>query len=515
LKTTSHIAAVAFSFIASLAHADPPESMAAITARGPDSSIVGLTGMFGKQGLIYSDDSGETFGALCKAFAAIPSVDSTGRPTTKRPSFKNTIVTHDGHFLVGDFNGLWIDDGHGCNWQLAPELDKVYVSALRFDPRDPKIIYGLSATTAQPDNGLFKIDAEGKIEHLGEKAPMPFYGLGVVALPNGGTRFYAMGVREQAQFMTDDDGGVTLLEPSDAGFPVDDAGFPLPNVGTSPFYVIRHSDDFGASWIDHDIGVAPNLSTDFDAVDPSNPDRVVISRRNDNAFRGSTAIPDQLLVSEDRGKTFRQWFTVSSLVGVSIMRDGTVFIADRGEGKAGDPRGLWRADSVLDEPELIADYETWCLEAREDRLEVCQRFDWGTADPVTGEFTKLASFLELQRVHSCAGIDSVGMCREELCNGHCLHWADAPACAEHYPECAMENFFSRPDSGTSDAGPTADAGSLRDAGTPLATNSDGCSCGVIGSGSGGARHAGLLSAALAALLVARRRRSARSAREAA
>jgi hypothetical protein len=448
------IVGLGLSLVAHTAYANSADSCGVITPRLPGADVIGLTAKFGQHGLLYSKDGGKTFTQLCKAFAAMPSVDSFGDPTTLTPGFEiSTLVSHDGRLMVGDLDGLWIDDGSGCNWRLAPELRKVSVKALTFDPRDPKVIYGITAT-ANADNGVFRLNAEGEIERLGLQEPIMFYDLHVVPLPNGGTRFYSLGVREQVQAIIEPDGTTTILPPADGGAHVDDAGRPLINIVWVPRYVIRYSDDFGDSWTAHDIGLLPSYDTSLEAIDPTNPDRVIVSRSLDSRMFGSPFTVDQVLVSDDRGETFREWLEVASIAGVSFQRNGTVFIADRGEGLQGDPQGLWRADSAGDDPELIADYDTWCVEAREDRLEVCQRYDWGVADPQTGAFTKLTSFFDLSTLHSCDGFDSVATCSQELCSSHCLHWADIPLCAEHYPECATENL-GNVESGTPDASANA------------------------------------------------------------
>jgi hypothetical protein len=130
---------------------------------------------------------------------------------------------------------------------------------------------------------------------------------------------------------------------------------------------------------------------------------------------------------------------------------------------------------VLDEPEQIADYEVWCIEAREDRLEVCKRFEYGTADPETGAFTETFSVKTFEAIHSC-GSDSIAVCRPDVCTENCAHWLAAPACVEHYPECAAyaDGYTEGLDAG--DAGETPDAGQASGA----ARSSGGCGCSTLG-----------------------------------
>lgn len=500
MKSASKIALLACSLMSSVAHAGTPEALSQITPRPAGSKVVGLASVHGKQNLMYSKDGGKSFALLCMSMTNTPYVDADGDDAVKNAgSFEPGIITHDGRFLVGSFSGLWTDDGSGCDWQLVDELGDTYVTALAYDPHDPRIIYGITARGGQ-DNGLFRRDADGGIERLGVQEPVLFRSMRLAPLSDGGIRVYATNVREQVLVMPQADGSVAIFDP-DAGTPRDDAGAPLPNVGTEPFFVLRYSDDFGTTWTQHDIGVLHGAEPTIEAIDPSDPDRIVLAYRLD-AEQGGSAVPDQLVVSDDRGETLTPWLEVSAISGVSIAKDGTVFVGDRGEGRSNDPQGLWRARSLSDEPQQIADYDVWCVDAREDRLEICTYQGWGTVDPDTGAFTELFSAKKFEAIHSCGGEDNIALCHPDVCVENCAHWLDAPACKEHYPECAAYA------DGYTEGGQVADAGldAGPDAGSAAASKSDGGGCRVASADSRRAWPGGLLSAALAALFVIRRTR---------
>lgn len=489
--------------LATTAHADPPESLTQITPRGDGSQVVALASEHGAKGLMYSHDGGKTFAALCRSMLSAEGVDSDGEPETLHPSrFNPSIITHDGHFIVGSIEGLWIDDGHGCNWQLIDELRGEYVSALTFDPTDPEVIYGVVATY-QGDNGLLRIDRDRRVERIGTTDHAQYFSMAAAALPGGGVRIYSLTLVGSDIVLIEDDGSVTVLDVGDGGYPLDDAGLPIRGATSRSRYDIRYTDDFGATWTKHELEPTVASGTRIVGVDPTEPDRILIAQ----GFYGGPESamswePDVLLVSTDAGATLRPWLEVAEIGAVSIAPDGTVFVGEHGESNSSDGHGLWRADSLASEAEKIADYEVWCLNAREDRLEVCTRFDWGTADPETGAFTEEFSVTTFDAIHTCEGVDSVAVCRDDLCSGQCKHWRESPVCSEQYPECLGQDALSMAPTTTPDAGTIADAGTG-------SSKPSSCSCRTLGRASSSPLGSTSIAAALAALLCVRRTRRAR------
>src|SRR6185503_9190446 len=128
-------------------------------------------------------------------------------------------------------------------------------------------------------------------------------------------------------------------------------------------YVIRVSDDDGATWTEHVYGAAGGL-LNVQAVDPTNPDRLVISIERPGDAGPLPATADSVLVSSDQGKTFEPYLTVTEIGGVAFAPDGRVWIGDAGNGlDPTQPQGLYFAKS-LEEPATklpMSNYPVQCL----------------------------------------------------------------------------------------------------------------------------------------------------------
>src|SRR5262249_32824479 len=127
-------------------------------------------------------------------------------------------------------------------------------------------------------------------------------------------------------------------------------------------------------------------------VDPTNPDRIVVSieRPGDSGTPAQTA--DSVLVSNDQGKTFEPYLTITEIGGVAFAPDGRIWIGDAGNAlDPTQPVGLYFAQS-LDKPatELSkANYPVQCLDYQSGTgtLYACQRFTFGMVDTKDGAFT--------------------------------------------------------------------------------------------------------------------------------
>jgi hypothetical protein len=493
-----------------VARAGQADEIVKIAPRPAGSAIIALASMYGGNGLVYSRDGGETFSVLCSQAFTAEIETSRGPDTVFVDSFEKLLVTHDGRVLVATPYGLWLDDGHGCGWELLPEK-RTIVSALAHDPLSPEIIYGATANGVQ-QNGVFRRNADGTFDDIGEKSDFLIYSLNVVALPDGGRRFYKLFVTEH------------ILVDVDAGVPVELMEGEIPPQGTRPLpsYTLAYSDDEGETWTSHELG--PDLgggSLRVEAVDPTNPDRLVISAQR--LRQGGT--PDLLLVSDDRGETRREWHTVMNVSAVTFAPDGEVWIADSGEGTVDRTRGLWHAASTEEEPELITDaYRVTSIEWRDGKLEASGFDRYGAVDLETGELAAAMTFNTLSAVHSCEGMDMVATCKQSFCTGRCKHWYEAPLCIDEY-DATLESCGVVSSTGTGGGMSSGGMGGgmssegtggmmsvstpepmADDAGTlPAARNDGGCSCRAIGGATDRSAEGPSTSALLVLALIARRR----------
>jgi hypothetical protein len=209
-------------------------------------------------------------------------------------------------------------------------------------------------------------------------------------------------------------------------------------------YVIRMSDDDGATWTEHVYGAARG-TLHVQGVDPTNPDRILVSieRPPDSGTAAQTA--DSVLVSSDQGKTFKPYLTLTEVGGVAFAPDGRIWIGDAGNPlDPTAPVGLYFAPS-LDKPasELSkADYPVQCLtyQAATETLYACQRFTFGAVDAKDGSFTTSLDVRSVASFVDCSGVDMAAVCKTQLCNAYCGfgHFAQAPVC------CAYDTFSCGP-----------------------------------------------------------------------
>jgi hypothetical protein len=360
-------------------------------------------------GIFYSRDGGETFTMLCGS--SIP--DDEGRPLQKLGPL---AIGGDGAVLLGVFGGLYVDEaGKGCGWERLPAIDK-WVSDLSPHPTDPNVTFGITSLGGAM-NGVFRRNVDGSIEELGTKLAMLLNRLRVVTLPEGGLRFYISAV----------DGQIPI-EGADAG----DSGL---SGRTAPNYVILHSDDLGETWTTHGVGLVDG-GLRLEAVDPSNPDRIMINIARDRDLMTNEPLPDTLLVSDDRGESFAEWATVIALGGIAIADDGRVYLGERGDNFTSDsPKGIRVASELGGELELLNDkVAVRCLHLRGDELLLCQKFSFGSVSTEDGTFTPSFELIKAPALASCDGVDMEAVCRQQLCTGFCgsAHFPLSPMCTEVY-----------------------------------------------------------------------------------
>jgi MYXO-CTERM domain-containing protein len=474
------------------ASAGPVEEIAQLAVNPADPEMMVLRYEYSGDGLFYSRDGGRSFTFVCGSAVDDPSDDAG--PLIKLGPIG---VSGDGKVLLGVFGGLWQDDGKGCSWTLEKDEAVVdrWVTDIVAHPSDPEVSFMITSNGGDAENGIIRRNADGSLTELGTKKAMLISRLRVVEKPDGKLRFYESGVLGQVP--VEIDGGVMTTKPS---------------------YAIRVSDDDGETWTEHELGVLDGTMR-LEAADPSNPDRIVVSIQRDKDTVTNTPLPDSVLVSSNMGESFEEWTEVTEFGAIAFSSDGEVWLGDSGDTTDTDaPRGILHAASLDEEPEVLTSaYPVRCLHKTRDSLFVCQRFSFGTASLEDGAFTPSFELTKLESMNQCDGIDTVAVCRQQLCTGYCGtgHFARAPMCIDAYESNEERGCkpLPPPDAGPPTGGVGGTSGGDggdddMDGGVteePAAKSSDGCTA-AGGSSTGGFTWA----AALVALaLVARRRRALR------
>ncbi len=355
----------------------------------------------GGQGAFVTTDGGTTWKLLCNS--------SVFDPTTRGGPL---VVTGDGTTIIGAFNGMWHDDGHDCGWTEDVQYDGEWISNFAVDPLDPTITYALTSSGGK-QNGILRRDASGKWTDFGTKAALLLDEVRVV--PHGtGRRFYVGAVNGTVAV----DGGTSLAN-----------------------YVIRVSDDDGATWTEHAYG-ATDGTLAIQAVDPSNPDRIVVSIERPEDAAPPAVTTDTVRVSDDQGATFKDYLTVTEIGGVAFAPDGRVWIGDAGGSLNPDqPEGLYFASSIDKAAKKVAsDYPVQCLayQPATSTLLACQRWSVGPIDATKSTFTTSLDVRTVANFVECAGVDMAATCEDQVCSAYCGfgHFAQAPiCCAYDTPTC--------------------------------------------------------------------------------
>lgn len=388
------------------AQAGPVEELVQLAVNPADADMMVVRFEYSGDGLLYSKDGGRTFSFVCGSSVSDPA--SEKGPLQKLGPI---AVAGDGKVLLGVFGGLFRDDGQGCSWTREGDLVDRWVTDIVAHPSDPEVAFLITSNGGEAVNGVIRRNADGTFTELGSKKAMLISRLRVVDLPDGGLRFYQSGVL--GQIAVTEDGGVMT---------------------TKPNYAIRYSDDDGETWTEHELGILDGPMR-LEGVDPSNPDRIVISvSRDRNAM--NVPLPDSVMVSSDRGETFEEWTEVTKFGGIAFASDGEVWIGDGGDTSTPSaPRGILHATSVAEVPDVLTSaYPVNCLELSGDALFVCQRFAFGRASLEDGTFTPALELSKLETMNQCDGKDTVALCRQQLCTGLCGtgHFAQAPMCRAAY-----------------------------------------------------------------------------------
>jgi MYXO-CTERM domain-containing protein len=453
---------------AGVAHAGPVEQLTQLTFQPgkPERSV--LRYINGGDGFFYTSDGAKNFALQCTS-----AID----PTLVRGGV--AAVTGDGTTLMGVFDGMYEDDGTGCSWHRVDDFSAVlapdggvaergkWVSDFAIDPTDSSITYAVTSNgNAGSLNGIYQRDKDGKWTELGSRDEILIGRLQVVEVA-GKLRFYESAAR-----------GMKM-----EGEPA----MPVPN------YVIRISDDAGMTWTEHVFDGAGNSTLRLQAIDPKNPDRLVISvDRN--------ADDDSVFVSDNQGESFTEYLKVTQIGGLAFRPDGRIWIGDNGDSTMPmKPSGLWTAAS-LDEPATkIGDYVVQCLtyEPNSEQLFVCQHWWVGTADPEKGTFSELFRLTEAKDFLSCDGKDLAMECKMQLCGAYCGagHFAQAPLCAVYTdplcgPAVAAEATGTGGTSGGSGGSNASGSGGSSAGGSGGMTGGMGMGMSMMSDATGGSGSAG-------------------------
>ena len=371
------------------AKAGPVEQLAQVALHPTDSKVIVLRYRDGGDGFFYSRDSGESWQLMCLSAIDI-----------EVPRSGPIAVAGDGHVMMGVFQGLYIDDGKGCGWTKNDFVGDVWVSDVVAHPSDPAVMFAATSKGGMGVlNGLVKRDADGEFSNVGEKEELLITQLRVVDREGGGLRFYESVLKGTIKVMVN-------------GMEVD-----------GPNYLVRYSDDEAETFTEFPFG-ATDGNLRLQAIDPSNPDRVV-------AVLNREGKDDDVLVSDDRGATFRLYMKMSQFGAIQFLPSGKVFLGEAGISTLPSAAtGLWVAESLDEDPVKIGEYPAQCLAYQEstDTLFACQYRTFGKVDQQSGEYTQLFAFNDVKDFVDCP--DLADSCERQLCQDYCGigHFATAPVC---------------------------------------------------------------------------------------
>jgi len=412
------------------------------------------------RGIIFSTDGGQTWHLVCRRVFDnfLPAIGVTSTDTA----------------LLGTFNGLEAVDTSGCDdRELTTPMSGLWVADVQRD-RVETTTWFATTSRGSAANGVFRSRDDGASwETLGTLELGPFFKQ--IRLTSDGQRMYVA----VAQYFAPTD---TTPERVD--------------------YAIRYSDDDGQQWTSFPVPVAADeKEMVLLGVDPTNPDRVFVgihACREDNrcfdADAGQT--DDRVLVSDDRGATWTDLFSVKEIASFEI-NDEHIWVGDW-------QGGLWRMNADGTDPVLLHErLKAGCLVSTPTGLLVCGTDLYGfmlarsTDDGTT--LTPLATTANIMGGPTCgpsgrdAGLDLDGGSvtdRSAVCR---MEWIDL----------CRESYFDVPNPPLECVG-SIDAG--LDAGLPPSTaRGGGCSCSAVGQRDSEPRLIGVLLSMFALGFVARRR----------
>jgi hypothetical protein len=398
VRASSLSGAALLALLAMPAQAAPPEVLSQLALHPTDPNRIVLAYVQGGQGLLFSEDGGQSFALRCGA-AVSASFTKSRVPL---------LLTADGEALLGTFEGLVRGGADGCGFGDDAGLQGLQVADFAPHPTDPSIAFIATANASDGRaTGLVRRDADGTFTSLGASdtpnaesgvsapgAAVSMNRLGVAALSGGGLRFYA-----------------SALEGDDSG-------------NYRP--ILRYSDDEGATWTSREVPAADSARVLLIGVDPTNPDRVAIALQRDSGN-------DRVLVSLDAGQTFEERLEIFEIGASAVAPDGRLWVGDAGgEAEYSQPGGLYLLDDFSAPARELGRYPVRCLgyRALDGQLFACKRSEFGSVDPESGAFSPRASLATVGGFVTCGGEALAPVCKPQLCDNWCgvLHYASAPLC---------------------------------------------------------------------------------------
>jgi hypothetical protein len=478
------LAAVLFAFARpDVASAGDPEEFSRVVVLPNDPNLMVVRYELNGNGMLYTADGGKTWKLMCDSMIG-PGVTRFDPPVT---------MTRDGSVLVATSEGMWQDRAAGCGWGRPAELDGRAIGDVITDPSDPAIALAVTRNGAPGPNGMYRRDAAGTWSIMGTQDPALINRVRVVARGEG-PRLYEH-VVVPTPIDSDADAGAGELDYAQ---------------------MIGVSDDLGATWRRSPLEVPPDTILRLEAVDPTQPDRIVMSILR-------TADPDSVMISSDQGTTFTKYLDVTQLGGIAVAPDGRVWIGDFGDkANHSSSKGIWAAANLDTAPTLLTgEYAVKCLtyQPATDTLYACQRWMMGTVDLGSGAFAELLSFWTVRDFVSCPGVDSAAVCKAQLCGAWCgkEHFSTAPVCgAYNEPYCGPAAPTPIPPQGIAATLPAAAASGsggnagVGDASRRTASDQGGCAIAPAGARRGGTGGQAALAVMCAIALILRRVRLGRA-----
>jgi MYXO-CTERM domain-containing protein len=424
--------------------AGPVEEVVQVAFHPTDPQRIALRNDFAGTGLFFTDDGGDSWRMLCAAATKPPQLE-------RAPSALGRMaMANDNALLVGIFGGMLRDDGAGCDWQSDdPFLDQ-WVTDVVNDPTDPDVLYAVTSLGGGVDNGVYRRDASGTWEAIGTHEPILLDRILVADLGGGALRFYVLGARGVwcGDTLCENSQGCCAGAPADAAaadptcMPANpDAGMcEFGIVNSTPRYLVRISEDMGDTWTEHDFGPTEARGVKLAAVDPSNPDNLVVGVLFNTPGQSTGANPpnDEIMVSTDQGATFTKYAEVALFGGATFAPDGRLWVGGRTNSFVVDSKNALFFAETLDPDQaptlLTEDVQIRCLEyvPNSDNLFVCQRFEAGYIDADGTGYEQVFAFNEVEEFVSCGSDDVADKCSApylEFCT--CQHFAGAPICCDN------------------------------------------------------------------------------------
>lgn len=385
-----------------LAAAGPVEAPAHLVISPSDPNLWVVRYDYGGGGFLYSRDAGASWNLVCNT-AIDPSITKETAGVAVAPS---------GEVFTGVFTGLWEIGKGGCGGSMAEPFDGKWVSDVTQDPNDPSAIFAITSSGAMM-NGLYsRDDASGAWSEIGTREQILISRVRVTQTDSG-RRFY--------ESIVDGEQMIATGENLPTGEPAYDY---FPN------YFIRYSDDEGETWTSHPGFAMTKGRVRLEAIDPTNPNRIVISE----TFGADNPEPDIIWVNDNAGDpdSYTKLAEVKTFGGVVFAPDGRLWYGDTDGSIYHLPVGETAGT------EIGTDIRPRCLayDGEGDRLIACKLIE--LVEVATDGTTKsLLDFRDQQDWVECDGQSVAPACEQQMaatnwCN--ITHFPNAKICAAYcYP----------------------------------------------------------------------------------